>query len=143
MKIFLNKLDIKIQDSLAREVSKIITKSPLFTPTIPRWGKPFRTKITNAGEWGWKSDKKGYGYIKNHPKTGENWPEIPKIFKDLWFNFSGTKEIPNNLLINLYENKEARLGIHQDKDENDYSIPVVSISLGNKAIFNYGKEKKK
>ena len=68
----------------ALEVSKIIEKSPLFTPKIPRWGKPFRTKITNAGDWGWKSDKGGYGYVKKNPENGKKWPEIPEIFIKIW-----------------------------------------------------------
>ena len=142
MKIFLNELNEEIQNSLALEVSRIIKKSPLFTPTMPIWGTPFKTKITNAGDWGWKSDKSGYGYIKKNPRNGKEWPEIPEIFIKVWSKFSGSKKLPNCSLINVYENYEARLGLHQDKDENDYSIPVVSISLGYKAIFHYGKEKK-
>ena len=141
MKIFLNELNGKIQNSMALEVSKIIEKSPLFTPKIPRWGKPFRTKITNAGDWGWKSDTGGYGYVKKNPENGKKWPEIPEIFIKIWSKFSNSKQLPNCLLINIYETIEARLGLHQDKDENDFSIPVVSISLGNKAMFHYGKEK--
>ena len=141
MKILSDRLTLSMQKSMAEEISQIVSKSPFFVPRMPRWNKPLGMNITNAGEWGWNADKSGYSYIKKNPKNKKEWPEIPRIFLDAWKNFSGSLDIPNNMLINLYEKNNAKLGLHQDKDENDLSIPIVSISLGNSAIFNYGKKK--
>ena len=96
--------------------------------------------ITNAGKWGWKADAFGYSYVKTHPYSGKNWPNIPRIFFKIWKKYCSDYQLPNSCLINLY-NKNSTLGLHQDKDENDFSIPVLSISLGNSAVFNYGHNK--
>jgi len=141
MKFFLNALNHSRQRLIATHISKIISTSPLFLPRTPKWGAPFKTLITNAGSWGWKSDKEGYGYVKIHPKTKKKWPPIPKLFLKIWGIYCYTSLPPNSCLINLYQNSDSTLGLHQDKDENDYSFPVVSISLGSSAIFKYGKTK--
>ena len=140
MFFFLNALDEKTQVKITHSISKIIDHSPFFCPRTPRFNKPFNILITNAGKWGWKADAHGYGYIKTHPLTGKSWTNIPKIFFKIWKHYCSNDQLPNSCLINLY-NKKSTLGLHQDKDENDFSIPVLSISLGSSALFNYGNNK--
>ncbi len=141
MIFFLNEIPKKKQINLANDVSFIIKKSPLFRPRFPRFNNPFKILITNAGEWGWISDKYGYRYTENHPKTKKCWPPIPNNFVELWKKYSQCLHLPNSCLINLYSYPDSALGLHQDKDENDFSFPVLSISLGCSAIFKYGKER--
>ena len=140
MFFFFNALDIKTQVKITHCISKIIDDSPFFRPKTPRFNKSFKILITNAGEWGWKADAKGYGYVKLHPITSKNWPAIPEICFKIWKKYCSKEKLPNSCLINFY-NERATLGLHQDKDENDFSIPVLSISLGNSAVFQYGCDK--
>jgi len=142
MKILVSVLDDSVQKKIINEVSKIICKAPLFNPLTPIWNKPLKIKITNAGEWGWLSNKQGYKYVRCHPLTKKKWPPIPNVFFEIWNKYSSSLTLPNCSLINVYENEKSTLGLHQDKDENDFSYPVVSISIGNKAIFNYGSSRK-
>ena len=142
MKILISVLSESIQKKIIHEVSEIIDKAPLFNPLTPIWNKPLKISITNAGTWGWQSDKNGYKYEKCHPVTKKKWPPIPKIFFEIWNKYGSPLTQPNCSLINVYKNEKSTLGIHQDKDENDFSHPVVSISIGNKAIFNYGSSRK-
>ena len=141
MQIICGALNIANQKSLIFDVLKIIKSAPLFFPRLPRWNKPFRVLITNAGDWGWISDKSGFKYVKKHPQTQKIWPKIPSSFLEIWKKFSCTNIMPNSCLINLYKNIDSRLGLHQDKNENDFSIPVLTISLGSSCKFNYGKTK--
>ena len=142
MKILIGVLDHSIQKKIIDEVSKIIYRAPLFNPLTPIWNKPLKIKITNAGTWGWLSNKQGYKYVKYHPLTKKKWPPIPNIFFEIWNKYSSSLILPNCSLINVYENEKSTLGTHQDKDENDFSYPVVSISIGNRAIFNCGSSRR-
>lgn len=142
MIFFLNEISKINQINLATDVSLIIKKSPLFRPRFPRFNNPFKILITNAGKWGWISDKYGYRYTERHPKTKKSWPAIPNNLFEIWETYSQCSYPPNSCLINLYTYPDSTLGLHQDKDENDFSFPVLSISLGCSAIFKYGKEKK-
>ncbi len=142
MKILVDILSYYIQKKIVGEISEIISKAPLFKPLTPIWNKPLKISITNAGKWGWLSDKQGYKYVKHHPITKKKWPPIPKTFLKIWNKYGSTLTPPNCSLINVYKNEKASLGIHQDKDENNFSFPVVLISIGNKAIFNYGSSRK-
>ena len=141
MKIFRNALNSSMQRKLVLITANLIKKSPLFRPTLPRWGNPFKILITNVGKWGWIADKKGYRYEKTHPLNGKKWPAIPMDFLKIWKKFTHCNVLPNCAIINIYEKYHGRLGIHQDKDENDFSFPILFFSLGNSAIFNYGKTK--
>ena len=142
MKILVSDLSKHIQKKIVNEISEIIHRAPLFNPSTPIWNKPLKVNITNAGPWGWLSDKNGYKYVKYHPVTKKKWPPIPKTFLKIWSKYGYQLKPPNCALINVYKNEKATLGIHQDKDENNFSYPVVFISLGNKAIFNYGSSRK-
>ena len=143
MKILLKVLTINTQIKLMEEVEKLISVSPLIQPTMPKWNKPFKTLITNAGEWGWISDKISYRYVKSHPITKKKWPKIPNIFYQIWNQFADYDKLPNCSLINVFPDQKSKLGLHKDKDEKCFKAPVLSISLGNTAIFKYGKTKKK
>ncbi len=93
-------------------------------------------KMTSAGKYGWFSDRKGYRYVAEHP-SGVPWPPIPARVLELWHALTGQARTPDCCLINLYQGK-ARMGLHQDKDEADFSYPVVSISLGDDGLFRIG-----
>ncbi len=142
MKILLNALTKNTQEKLIEEVKKLISNSPLITPIMPKWGKPYKTLITNAGKWGWISDKLGYKYVKFHPITKKKWSKIPNLFYEIWNQFSDYEKPPNCSLINVFPDQNAKLGLHQDKDEKCFKAPVLSISLGNTALFKYGIDKK-
>ena len=80
MKIFINTLSRAKQIILIEHLRNIINYAPFFRPYFPIWNTPFRIQITNAGDWGWISDKNGYRYCKTHPKTNDKWPNIPEPF---------------------------------------------------------------
>ncbi len=143
MKFFQNAVKHNDQLDIVLTISKLIDKFPFYNPRTPKFNKPFKIKITNAGLWGWNSDKNGYRYIKKHPMTNLDWPEIPGKLIDIWKKYCGGHGIPNSCLFNLYEFPHSNLGLHQDKDENDFSVPVLSLSIGSTAIFKYGRTKKK
>ena len=142
MKILLNVLENNIQKKLIEEVEFLISKAPLIQPIMPKWNKPFKTLITNAGDWGWISDKFNYKYVNVHPITKKKWPRIPSLFYEIWNQFSEYKKLPDCSLINVFPDQSSKLGLHQDKDEKCFKAPVLSISLGNAAVFKYGKDKK-
>ena len=131
-------LDAKQQTALAHEIFAILTAAPPFQPTMPRTGKPFSVRMSNCGPLGWVSDKeRGYRYQATHPVTGLPWPPMPEILLDLWRKVAQCPALPEACLINLYE-KKAKMGAHQDRDEADFSAPVLSVSLGDDAVFHVG-----
>jgi alkylated DNA repair protein (DNA oxidative demethylase) len=130
-------LDCAAQERLLAAVEAVITAAPLFTPRMPRTGKPFSVRMTNCGALGWVSDERGYRYQPTHPETGASWPALPDIVLQAWRDLSGYPHPPDACLINLYE-PGARMGLHQDRDEEAFDAPVVSLSLGATAIFRIG-----
>jgi alkylated DNA repair protein (DNA oxidative demethylase) len=126
------------QGALLVEIRRIIAAAPLYTPTMPRSGKPMSVRMTNAGPLGWVTDKeRGYRYQATHPVTGEPWPAIPPMLRDLWDELGGYPHPPEACLINYYAGA-AKMGLHQDRDEEDFTAPVVSVSLGDTGIFRVG-----
>jgi alkylated DNA repair protein (DNA oxidative demethylase) len=93
--------------------------------------------MTNLGELGWVSDRNGYRYQAMHPETGKPWPAMPEPILDVWRKVSNYAGLPQACLVNFYQGG-AKMGLHQDKDEEDFSAPVVSISLGDTALFRFG-----
>jgi alkylated DNA repair protein (DNA oxidative demethylase) len=143
MTYYPQKLDARAQAALVGEIRQIIAKAPLFTPTMPRSGNPMSVRMTNAGPLGWVTDKeRGYRYQPTHPVTGKAWPAIPKILLDLWQEVSNYPHPPEACLINYYAGA-AKMGLHQDRDEDDFSAPVLSVSLGDTALFRVGGKTRK
>lgn len=130
-------LDADSQRALLGSVREIVRAAPLFTPRMPRTGKPFTVRMTNCGDLGWVSDEAGYRYQPTHPETGQPWPPMPDLALQAWSDLSGYPRAPEACLVNFYEAK-ARMGLHQDRDEEDFDAPVVSLSLGAAARFRIG-----
>lgn len=128
-------LDRTAQAGVVDDVREVIRDAPLFRPDTP-YGKPMSVRMSAAGTYGWYSDKKGYRYVKAHP-NGRPWPAIPQSVLDIWDHATGLDRRPECCLINYYA-PEARMGLHQDKDEADFQWPVVSVSLGDDALFRIG-----
>ncbi len=126
------------QLTLMADVTRIVAAAPLYRPTMPRTGKQFSVRMTNCGPLGWVSDREGgYRYQTHHPETGRPWPGIPAALLDLWRELAGFEAPPEACLINHYE-AGAKLGSHVDSDEEEMAAPVVSISLGDEAVFHIG-----
>ena len=119
-------------------IREAVTEAPFFRPAMPRTGKPFSVRMTNFGALGWVSDRDGgYRYQPTHPETGHAWPTIPAQVLAVWHALSGYPHPPEACLVNLYA-PGARMGLHQDRDEDDLNAPVVSISLGDDCRFRLG-----
>jgi DNA oxidative demethylase len=137
--LFLNR---DAQAALRDEISNVLAAAPPFLPTMPRTGAPFSVRMSNCGPLGWVSDKAGgYRYQATHPETGRAWPAIPKALMRVWREVAQCPAPPEACLINFYEAK-SKMGSHQDRDEADFSAPVVSISLGDDAVFHVGGPKR-
>ncbi len=132
-------LDRNAQEGLVDCLRKIVRKAPFFRPTMPRTGKPFSVEMTSAGVLGWVCDKDGgYRYQKTHPVTGNPWEPMPEALVSLWHDLTSYNKPPECCLINLYRGDKPRMGLHRDEDEHDLKAPVVSISLGDTAVFRMG-----
>jgi alkylated DNA repair protein (DNA oxidative demethylase) len=126
------------QANLLAALRAAVTVAPLFTPVMPRTGKAFSVRMTNLGPLGWVSDReRGYRYQSTHPITGQPWPAIPDVLLKLWRAVAGYPHPPEACLVNFYSGS-AKMGLHQDRDEQDLMAPVVSISLGDTALFRIG-----
>jgi alkylated DNA repair protein (DNA oxidative demethylase) len=131
-------LDRAAQDGLLAAVRAVIVAAPLYVPRMPRTAKPMSVRMTNCGPLGWVTDAaRGYRYQATHPETGAPWPPIPDILLRAWRDLGGYAPPPGACLINFYS-ADARMGLHQDKDEQDFAAPVVSLSLGDTALFRVG-----
>ena len=130
------------QEDLLNDIRHIVKEAPLITPIMPKTGKEMSVRQTNCGELGWVTDKEqGYRYQKNHPITGKAWPNIPPSLQNLWQKLSGFPQPAEACLINFYA-PQARMGMHQDKDEMELNAPVISISLGDSCLFRIGTTEK-
>lgn len=132
------RLGAKQQVALLRALRAVMDEAPLFTPTMPRSGKPMSVCMTNCGPLGWVTDKeRGYRYQATHPITGRPWPAMPQMLLHLWDEVTRYRAPPEACLVNYYDD-DAKMGLHQDKDEEDFDAPVLSVSLGDTAIFRAG-----
>ncbi len=126
------------QEAAVSTIRAAVAESPFFQPVMPRTGKPFSVRMTNFGPLGWVSDRDGgYRYQTTHPETRRPWPPIPPQVLAVWDALSGYPHPPEACLVNLYA-PGARMGLHQDRDEDDLDAPVVSISLGDDCRFRLG-----
>jgi alkylated DNA repair protein (DNA oxidative demethylase) len=131
-------LDRAAQEEMLAAVRAVIAAAPLYVPRMPRTGKPMSVRMTNCGTLGWVTDaERGYRYQETHPETGAAWPPIPDIILCAWRELAGYPHPPEACLVNFYA-ADARMGLHQDKDEQDFSAPVVSLSLGATCLFRVG-----
>ncbi|QOG20014.1 MULTISPECIES: DNA oxidative demethylase AlkB [Bradyrhizobium] len=129
-----------IESELIDAVRAIVAQSPFRRMTTPG-GHLMSVAMTNCGERGWITDHTGYRYDPIDPRTGAPWPAMPQVLRDLARNAAeqgGFQNFaPDACLVNRYE-PGTRLSLHQDKDELDYSAPIVSVSLGLPATFLFG-----
>jgi alkylated DNA repair protein (DNA oxidative demethylase) len=135
--IVIARLDPSAHHTLLEAVVERLAQAPFFRPTMPRWGTPFSVQMSNFGPLGWVSDKSGYRYQPLHPDTGTPWPAMPEMLLDLWATHARYPHPPEACLVNHYVGK-AKMGLHQDRDEADFSAPVLSVSLGDTARFRLG-----
>lgn len=129
-------LSAEAQSDLLAQVLAAVEQAPFYRPVTPG-GRPFSVEMTNLGSVGWVSDRAGYRYQAAHPETGAPWPPIPQTLLDLWRGLTGWPEPPDACLVNLYRDG-AKMGLHQDRDEADLTAPVLSVSLGDTALFRVG-----
>ncbi len=128
-------LDPAAQAAMAEDIRAVAAAAPFFAPTTP-WGKPMSVRMTAAGRYGWFTDAKGYRYVDRHP-SGTPWPRIPDSVLAVWRALASATRDPDCCLVNHYA-ASARMGLHRDGDEADFSWPVLSISLGDSAAFRVG-----
>lgn len=128
-------LDLAAQEAMVADVRAVVAQAPLFRPDTP-YGRPMSVRMSAAGKYGWFSDRRGYRYVDAHP-SGVPWPAIPDSVLDVWQTVTALDRAPECCLINFYA-ADAKMGMHQDRDEADFQWPVVSISLGDDALFRMG-----
>ena len=130
-------LDRPAQDALLLALRDVVWRAPVYTPRMPKTGKPMSVRMTNCGPLGWVTDERGYRYQPTHPETGQPWPPIPAILLKAWEELGGYAHAPESCLVNYY-GPTAKMGLHQDRDEQDFAAPVVSLSLGDTGLFRVG-----
>jgi DNA oxidative demethylase len=130
-------LDPTAQSALLAAIREVIRVAPLYTPRMPNSGRPLSVRMTSCGPLGWVTDADGYRYQRHHPESGEPWPPIPAIVLDAWQRLADYPHPPECCLINFYHGA-AKLGLHQDRDEQEFAAPVISLSLGDSCIFRIG-----
>ena len=130
----------RFEGDLIPALRDIVAQAPFRHMSTPG-GHQMSVAMTNCGTAGWVTDHTGYRYDGIDPDSGQPWPAMPAVFRELAgkaaaeAGFAGFS--PDACLINRYE-PGARMSLHQDRDEQDYSAPIVSVSLGIPAIFLFG-----
>ncbi|MBV8923489.1 DNA oxidative demethylase AlkB [Bradyrhizobium sp.] len=129
-----------LENELIAALHDIVAQAP-FRRMVTPGGHQMSVAMTNCGPLGWTTDSSGYRYVQNDPETGKPWPAMPPAFAQLAERAAaaaGFNEFaPDACLINCYE-PGARMSLHQDRDEQDFDKPIVSVSLGLPAIFLFG-----
>lgn len=141
MRFYPDYFDRTQQSDLLAALDEVFAAAPLFTPRMPKSGRPFSVRMSNCGPLGWLSDESGYRYASEHPATGRAWPPLPQALLALWNEVACYPHPPEACLINFYA-ASAKMGLHQDRDEADFTAPVVSVSLGNSSLFRVGGPKR-
>ena len=128
------------ESELIAELRKIVAQAP-FRRMVTPGGHQMSVAMTNCGNAGWVTDRTGYRYSPDDPETGQPWPAMPPLLRELADSAAEragfTGFAPDVCLINRYV-PGARMSLHQDKDELDFGAPIVSVSLGLPAIFMFG-----
>ena len=130
-------LDRFRQEALLSAIREVVAAAPLYIPRMPKSGRPMSVKMTNCGRLGWMTDEAGYRYQPTHPQTGAPWPAIPEDLLTAWREVTGYPHPPEACLVNFY-GAAAKMGLHQDRDEDDLAAPVLSLSLGDSCLFRIG-----
>jgi alkylated DNA repair protein (DNA oxidative demethylase) len=127
-------------DVVLEAVDAVVARAP-FRRMLTPGNRPMSVAMTNCGRVGWVSDSRGYRYSSTDPLNGLAWPAMPRVFFELAEHAAAaagfTAFVPDACLINLYV-PGTRLSVHQDKDERDFTAPIVSVSLGLPATFLFG-----
>ena len=132
-------LTLLAQRGMLDAVRGVVKQVPFFRPVMPS-GQQMSVRMTSAGDYGWLSDTQGYRYAPTHP-NGTPWPAIPTEVLAIWNDLTGLERQPESCLINYYAS-DAKMGLHQDKNETDFRWPVVSISLGDEGMLRVGGQKR-
>jgi len=142
--VLLGAFALPLQAQLLDAIDRVAAGSP-FRQMLTPGGRRMSVAMTNCGALGWISDRGGYRYAALDPQSGRPWPAMPETFLEL---AAGAAEragfpgfVPDACLVNRYE-PGARLTLHQDRDERDFSAPIVSVSLGLPAVFLFGGERR-
>jgi alkylated DNA repair protein (DNA oxidative demethylase) len=130
------RLDPAAQHALLNEVLEKVRAAPFYRPVTPG-GRAMSVEMTNLGPLGWITDAAGYRYEPRHPVTGAPWPPIPSSLLALWVEFCDAATPADACLVNRYD-ADAKMGLHRDYDEADFGFPVLSVSLGDTALFRIG-----
>ena len=142
--VLLHRFVLAHEREVLADLQSVIAAAPFRNMTTPG-GYRMSVAMTNCGRLGWVSDRTGYRYDANDPETGKPWPGMPLSFIDLAASASASAGFvdfaPDACLINRYETG-AKLSLHQDKDERDFTAPIVSVSLGVPATFLFGGTKR-
>jgi alkylated DNA repair protein (DNA oxidative demethylase) len=129
-----------VEESLVAEIWRIIEQAP-FRHMLTPGGHRMSVAMTNCGAAGWVTDRTGYRYTARDPETDRPWPAMPEVFGDLAARVAAeagfSRFVPDACLINRYA-PGARLTLHQDRNEQDFAAPIVSVSLGLSAVFLFG-----
>jgi DNA oxidative demethylase len=142
LRLYPGYLDRSRQERMLAAIRQVCAAAPLFTPRMPKSGRPFTVRMSNCGPLGWTSDERGYRYQPAHPETGRCWPAMPEALTAMWDDLARYPHPPQACLINYY-GPAAKMGLHQDRDEEDFDAPVVSISLGDDCLFRVGVRNRK
>ncbi len=126
-----------VQQEIVETVMRLAQSAPFYRPLMPKTANPFSVEETNFGPLGWLAEPGGYRYAPQHPVTGEPWPAIPDMLIEPWRSVAPFPQPPECCLVNLYR-AGAKMGAHQDRDEDELGAPVVSVSLGDDAVFRFG-----
>ena len=137
--VFPGFLGMEEQHALVADLRDVAVLAP-FRQFETRFGKRLSVRMSAAGDYGWVSDRRGYRYERMQP-DGRVWPEIPAALMRLWDDLSGCDRHPQCCLVNYYA-EATRMGLHQDNDEMDFACPVLSVSLGDDALFRVGGRNK-
>ena len=138
--VLLRSLVTKDAAALLLAIEDVIARAP-FRNMVTPGGFTMSVAMTNCGRAGWLTDRKGYRYDAIDPQTGQPWPDLPAPFVRLATRASRAAGYegfaPDACLINRYE-PGTRLSLHQDRNERDFTAPIVSVSLGLPAVFLFG-----
>lgn len=127
-------------ESLMEGIEKVTSEAPFRHMKTPG-GHSMSAAMSCCGNLGWVTDRQGYRYQSEDPESGKPWPAMPAVFRELAISAADTAGFEgfeqDACLINRYQ-PGAKMGLHQDKDEEDFSQPIVSVSLGLPIVFQFG-----